>query len=67
MVVQLLVVPNELKGTKVTPPVELVTDNVDLMPVKALAVVKQRSNDARLTRFAELLLIVFQSLKAVPF
>ena len=39
VVVQLVVFPNELKGTYETPPVELVTDNVDLIPVKALVAV----------------------------
>lgn len=66
-VVQLEYVPTALKGTKVTPPVELVTEIVDLIPEKVMVGVEQRSNDARLIRFAELLLIVVQSVKAVPF
>jgi hypothetical protein len=65
-VVQLVTVPTALKGTKLTAPAELVTEIVDLNPEKAMVAVEQRSNDARLIRFAELLLIVVQSVNAVP-
>ena len=64
---QLVVVPNAFNGTVTTPPVEFYTEIDDLIPEKVIVVVEQRSNDARLIRFAELLLIVVQSLNAVPF
>jgi len=38
----------------------------ELIPAKAMVGVKQRLNDARVIKFAELLLIVGQSLNVVP-